>query len=457
MIVLIDLTVEEIHWIIPNDYTKVEKMRKKIIIYLIFILSSLSIYSTEYELLEESEYINFYGNKVGSLNKNNMVDIQNFYIFTSKEKPFYYATFDEYFIPVKVLNNQVLETKLPAEFISSCDTNGMFLYPYYVIEAVNKNNRNIIAQNDKKNTDIMTSNIDIEEYWYDYIVKPQLISDIGLVLGSAYGQYTLYVDDIKRNNTDEYILKIEVNDYIGRLKNPVFPDFKNGQDLNLRLKKDGDYLEVFVDNEESPRETYCYVNNDFRIAINKLVKNNSCENQNLTWPRHADGTSDYDDEIKQPLTQPVDNTSSLETKAKKISPAQTMSVTENLKLRSGEATSTEVLTIMAAGTKVKILELGHSETIDGITSNWVKVELLAGATDRDGNPIEKGTTGWCYGGYLEEAEEVLSDNQPNQEPAPIEKQSSNLLLIAILVSVGILLILVIILIILKKRNKKEDL
>ena len=256
---------------------------------------SLSIYSTEYELLENSEYINFYGKNVGSLNKNDVVNIKNFYIFTSEEKPFYYATFDEYFIPVKVLNNQDLDTKLPFDFISSCDTNGMFLYPYYIIEAVNKNNRNIIAQNDKKNTDIMTGNIDIEEYWYDYMVKPQLISNIGLVLGSAYGQYTLYVDDIKKNNTDEYILKIEVNAYIGRLKNPVFYDFKNEQELNLKLKKDGDYLYVFVENETTPREAYCYVNNDFRIAINELVSNNSCNNINLTWPRHADGTCDYED------------------------------------------------------------------------------------------------------------------------------------------------------------------
>ena len=75
-------------------------------------------------------------------------------------------------------------------------------------------------------------------------------------------------------------------------------------------------------------------------------------------------------------------------------------VSENLKLRSGEATSTQVLTVMQAGTKVKILELGKSETIDGINSNWVKVEVQAGAKDRDGKPIKKGTVGWCYGGYL---------------------------------------------------------
>ncbi len=77
-----------------------------------------------------------------------------------------------------------------------------------------------------------------------------------------------------------------------------------------------------------------------------------------------------------------------------------MFVKENLKLRSGEATSTQVLAVMQAGTNVKILELGKVEIIDGINSNWVKVEVLSDAKDRDGKPIKKGTVGWCYGGYL---------------------------------------------------------
>ena len=78
-----------------------------------------------------------------------------------------------------------------------------------------------------------------------------------------------------------------------------------------------------------------------------------------------------------------------------------MTVNENLKLRSWKATSSQVLTVMQAGTKVKILELGKAETIDGINSNWVKVEVLSGAKDRDGKPIKAGIVGWCYGGYLE--------------------------------------------------------
>ena len=80
---------------------------------------------------------------------------------------------------------------------------------------------------------------------------------------------------------------------------------------------------------------------------------------------------------------------------------KTMTVRENLKLRSGEATYTQVLAVMQAGTKVRILELGWAETIDGIPSNWVKVEVQQGAKDRDGKAIKGGTVGWCFGGYLE--------------------------------------------------------
>ena len=77
-----------------------------------------------------------------------------------------------------------------------------------------------------------------------------------------------------------------------------------------------------------------------------------------------------------------------------------MTVKENLKLRSGEATSTQVLTVMSAGAKVKILELGKSETIDGINSNWVKVDVQFNPRGHTGEPLRPSMTGWCFGGYL---------------------------------------------------------
>jgi hypothetical protein len=120
--------------------------------------------------------------------------------------------------------------------------------------------------------------------------------------------------------------------------------------------------------------------------IEKWIKGESNDLSKVVMPKHGN---------------PSVQTEVTKTNATNVAPNKTMTVSENLKLRSGEATTSEVITVMSAGTKVKILELGKAENIDGINSNWVKVEVQAGAKDRDGNTISRGTVGWCYGGYLE--------------------------------------------------------
>ena len=72
----------------------------------------------------------------------------------------------------------------------------------------------------------------------------------------------------------------------------------------------------------------------------------------------------------------------------------------NLRLRTNEAKDNETICIMSKGSQIKILEFGSPETIDGISSNWVKVEVQSDAKDSDGKPIKAGTVGWCFGGYL---------------------------------------------------------
>ena len=156
---------------------------------------------------------------------------------------------------------------------------------------------------------------------------------------------------------------------------------------------DGDYLYIYLNGETDKDLFATFVNmNDKTFSeFKNLIANNKCDLSNITWPRHADGTCDYED---------VSSIKTVSTPSTNVEKNKTMTVSENLKLRSGEATSTQVLTVMQAGTKVKILELGKPETIDGINSNWVKVEVLSGAKDRDGRAIRAGTVGWCYGGYL---------------------------------------------------------
>ena len=169
----------------------------------------------------------------------------------------------------------------------------------------------------------------------------------------------------------------------------------NSDSYVFYLKFDGDYIYVYENNLNNLFDIFCKMASDDLKEFNKCMKTNVWNSMSCSWPRHADGSCDYDGS-KTTSTQTANSTVSTNVEKNK-----TMLVNENLKLRSGEATSTQVLTVMSAGTKVKILELGKAETIDGISSNWVKVEVQKGAKDRDGNPIKAGTVGWCYGGYLE--------------------------------------------------------
>jgi len=87
-----------------------------------------------------------------------------------------------------------------------------------------------------------------------------------------------------------------------------------------------------------------------------------------------------------------------------------MIVKENLRLRIEENTNSSVITTMGAGTKVKIINIGNKELIDGIDSYWVQIELLENGKDRNGNQIAAGMKGWCYGGYLGEYKETIYDS-----------------------------------------------
>lgn len=184
-----------------------------------------------------------------------------------------------------------------------------------------------------------------------------------------------------------------------------YPLWEKDVPYDLIFVHDGDFLNIYfdsikdsnllyelakVDKKSSEEiEKFCQRNNLFKTPIEYDLSK-------ITWPHHADGSCDYDGSKTTVSPQTANSTSSTNVVKNK-----TMAVSENLKLRSGEATSTQVLTVMSAGTKVKILELGKAETIDGISSNWVKVEVQTAAKDREGKPIKSGTVGWCYGGFLE--------------------------------------------------------
>lgn len=376
-------------------------MKKIIVIILQFMIFNF-IFPNEYISLERCTVTTYDNAPKSIVNKNTKINILDIYCRQNTNNSVYFAKiFDDSFIKLEYCQNVDLKTELPDEFCSALfENDGLYLFPEYAIEMVYKQDRNYLMNFEEKNIQEMTYYDDYigTTYWYESKITPQLVSNIALNLGSFFGLTRFFVSKIKKVNVNEYQVysnKIIHKDKDALGQDYIYNDLFDKETVVLRLKKDGDYLEVYVDKEKKPRETYCYVNNDFKKEIFNLVKNNSCDIDKLTWPRHADGSCDYDGSKKNATVQneKLKSTTNVATN-------KNMLVTENLKLRSGEATSTDVLAVMQAGTKVKILELGKSETIDGINSNWVKVEVQAGAKDRDGKPIKAGTVGWCYGGYL---------------------------------------------------------
>lgn len=95
------------------------------------------------------------------------------------------------------------------------------------------------------------------------------------------------------------------------------------------FEEDGDYLLVFFDKEKKiPFATFASMNDETEVQFKNLIYYNTCDLSRVTWPRHADGSCDYDDEIKPPKVQLSDNDSVSEEEEETATPSDTLSENE---------------------------------------------------------------------------------------------------------------------------------
>jgi hypothetical protein len=230
-------------------------------------------------------------------------------------------------------------------------------------------------------------------------VRNLVLTNVCLEISNILGQETNF--SISTINKKSYGYKVNaicnsLTQYDPSCKIEELPIEKNKVDLLLKI--DGDYIYIYLNTFDVLFGIFSRANDVTIKEYQRLMIDNTCDLSKVTWPRHADGTCDYDDSAKPVGTKyvpPAPSSSSISVAG------TTKRVTTNLRLRSTEDTSSTVITTMQKGTAVKIIKTGSQDTIDGITSNWVQVEVQAGAKDRNGKPITAGTTGWCFGGYLE--------------------------------------------------------
>lgn len=313
-----------------------------------------------------------------------------------------------------------IELSDSVKFVKSNEEANVYI-PYYYLNALKNKDKQIIFQNQPDWNYFKNTYQTLEgEKFYDTF-SPESLS-----LGNLFVYFTMhnfYLIESVEYEDGVYKIKLYRSpfDSVGdeskfQYEQPYpssYMSYKDENEITLLLEFDGDYLDIWINKKDIHMGKYFLMTESTAQEIQKLVKTNDCNLANVYFPRHSNGTSDYDNKVISPHVY-VEKYGSIKNGNKKevtsqtlkatsstnVTPNKTMTVKENLKLRSGEDTSTQVLAVMSAGTKAKILELGKAETIDGISSNWVKVEVQKGAKDRDGKSIKTGTVGWCYGGYL---------------------------------------------------------
>ena len=271
----------------------------------------------------------------------------------------------------------------------------------YYNEVIYRQDRNIILlyQTARTETEFFNHVGDYMIYWYE---MPQKTSDkfaCGTSGDSAYPYRIWILGDyrckIREISSDLYELELEdVRISQGYYENAL----KEGYDMRFALEAtepgyslycrfDGDYLYLYLEDGKTLFATYCAYDDEEEEALYDAIRTNDFDMSQFTFPRHADGTCDYE------------NAASGEEIYKKRIVNGVYRAKENLRLREKEGTSGAVITAMPAGTRVKILSLGKEETIDGITDNWVQVKVQWGSKDIYDNDLY-GTKGWCFGGYL---------------------------------------------------------
>ena len=248
------------------------------------------------------------------------------------------------------------------------------------------------------------NNKTFEEYYFAQIHNIEFRNTV-LVFLDTDGESYFSIKNIREKNNVYYIYcelaknaQAFFNDFDEESFNNL-PDLRIQRDATFVIEPNGNRLRLYNGENYKLIVELMQTNQEWADSMVKYIKseyknkpaNLKVIEEKLEHPWSNPVTGLYDTSIRSGETAAFSSTAL----------KKTMSVKENLKLRSGEATTTSVLAVMSTGTRVKILTLGKQATIDGITSNWVQVEVLAGAKDRDGKPIAAGTRGWCFGGYLE--------------------------------------------------------
>ena len=223
-------------------------------------------------------------------------------------------------------------------YVSNDNDDYLFL-PTYYLDVIAKKNRELLREYDSESVKFYGEPNEYEDGWYKYILQNVIISNSCI----SFGREHLYVENI---NSLKNGFSVETLHY-------TFMKEDGCKKLNFIF--DGDYLNVYIEGNITPIYSFfkikksdyeqlvkfIFIPREYFLpsgylydneALEKYNSENAIDIKSFTWPRHADGTCDYDDNKS---TNTVVSTNKITTTAvTNVAQNKIMTVNENLKPES---------------------------------------------------------------------------------------------------------------------------
>ena len=359
-----------INW---DPMAEVIKMKKNLcILYVSFIL--LECFSQQ--IVKTSKSTNIYDHSfsiIETIEKNKKIQISQYlfeYLNNGKNEYDYYAELINEYEGLKIRANdlipEITDDIFDADILTKSG-NVYFIDDYF--QGLKKRNINIIY--DCYSTTVeKEKNDDDYRDWKECCTFYQNNTYITNIQFSFNNYFTIFdgeITNIQKNN-DTYKLIVghyyysDHNQKTG-IRNNELPN--EGENFIFYLKVDGDYFSFYLPDNKTLIQTFIRTDEQTKREFEKFLKTGKYDESKITWPRHADGTCDYETSVR-------------------LQSGKRYCASDNLRLRASGSTAGKPVVTIGNGTQVKVLSIGAKQTIDGITSNWVQVEVQAGAKDRDG-------------------------------------------------------------------------
>lgn len=174
------------------------------------------------------------------------------------------------------------------------------IIPDYYLEVLYKKDSNLIFENQplwKERKQRMEN----EPFPFEDSFQPESYYISNPVILFSLHNYYMVKNVRKSNNNFEIDLlhySDDVTDYYRKTEDvfsEVYNKFRRNSNIKLLIQNDGDFFDLWINTKENYIGRYIVASDSLCNQIINLVRSNNCDLSKITWPRHADGSCDYED------------------------------------------------------------------------------------------------------------------------------------------------------------------